>query len=85
MYDALHMDANVGVLELLDLLAAPMAMRKQRERVPRDLVQNRVVVPSGEGHRLYFRIRAGADARPAGDLPYAIAPLRRNGGWGRPR
>ena len=55
MYDALHMDPNVRVLEPQDLLTAPVAVRKEGEGVARELVQKRIVVASGDGHRLYGR------------------------------
>ena len=35
MDDALHMHANVGVLEVLDALTAAVTMRKEREGVAR--------------------------------------------------
>jgi len=51
MHHTLHVDADVGVLETLDPLAAPVAIREKREGVARDLLEDRVVVAAGEWHR----------------------------------
>jgi hypothetical protein len=50
MNDSLKVNPDVGVLEARDALAAAMAMRKERERVARDLIQDGVVVSAREGH-----------------------------------
>jgi hypothetical protein len=47
MDDPLHVDSQVSILELGDLGAAPETLRKEREGVARDLLQDRVVVPAG--------------------------------------
>ena len=47
MHHPLDMNPHVGILEPLDWLPAPMTVRKEREGVSRDLVENRVVVPAG--------------------------------------
>lgn len=51
MHDALNVHPNIRVLELLDALSAPVAMGKERERIARDLIENRIVVAAREGHR----------------------------------
>jgi hypothetical protein len=70
--DPLNMHADVGILEPLDLLPAQVAMREEREGVARDLFQNRVVVPSGQGHRLYGREPNGRGVARVGCDPYLI-------------
>jgi hypothetical protein len=50
MNDSLDVNPDVGVLEACDALAAAMAMRKERERVARDLIEDGVVVSAREGH-----------------------------------
>ena len=52
VHHALHVHANIGVLEPLDALAAPSAAGKQREGVARDLLQPGVVGPSRQGHAM---------------------------------
>lgn len=44
MDDTLRVDADVGLLEGADPLSAPMAERKQRKRVARELLEDRIVV-----------------------------------------
>ena len=61
MDDALHMHADVGVLEVFDTQAAAMAMRKERERVARDLVENRIVVSAGQRHQRSLTRRCAAE------------------------
>jgi hypothetical protein len=53
MHDALHVDADVRLLEALDLPPATVAVGKEREGVPCDLLENGVVVVAGERHRAY--------------------------------
>ena len=80
MHDTLHVHPYIGILEPDDLLAAPMAVRKQGEGIARELVQNRIVVASGDRHRLYGSTRL-ARSRASGPLtlPYPVAVLCRNG------
>ena len=47
---ALNVDAHVGVLEARDALAAAVAVRKERERITGDLLEDGVVVATREGH-----------------------------------
>jgi len=51
MHHALHVNPHVGILEPLDLLPATVTVREERERVARDLVEDRVVVAAGQWHR----------------------------------
>ena len=50
MHHALNVDTHVGILEALDALATAMTMRKERECVARNLVEQGIVVPAGQGH-----------------------------------
>ena len=50
MHHALDVDTHVGIFDTLDALAAAMAMRKERERVASNLVEQGIVVPAGQGH-----------------------------------
>ena len=50
MHHTLNVDAHVGILDALDALPAAMAMRKERERVAGNLVEQGIVVPAGQGH-----------------------------------
>jgi hypothetical protein len=52
MYHPLHVDPHVGVLESLDLLPAAMTVREERECIAGDLLEDRIVVVTGERHRL---------------------------------
>ncbi len=52
MHHSLHVDSHVGILEALDALTAAVTVRKERERIACDLLENRVVVVAGEWHRL---------------------------------
>ena len=51
MYHALDMYPDIRVLDALDALSAAMAMRKEREGVARDLIEDRIVMPARKGHR----------------------------------
>jgi hypothetical protein len=53
--DALHVDPDIRILEPRNLLPAPVTVRKQGKSVACELVQERIVVASGDGHRLYDR------------------------------
>ena len=46
MHHALDVDTHVGIFDTLDALAAAMAMRKERERVAGNLVEQGIVVPA---------------------------------------
>lgn len=50
MHHALDMHADVGVLESLDGQPAPVAMRKERVGVTRNLVEDWIVVAAGQWH-----------------------------------
>ena len=52
MHNSLDVDANIGVLEPADPLPAHVTMRKERERVTRNLFQDRIVVAAGKWHRV---------------------------------
>ena len=51
MYHALHVYPDVRIFNPLNALSAAMAMRKERERVACDLIEDRIVVPARKGHR----------------------------------
>lgn len=44
MHDALRVHADVGVLERRNPLSAPPTVRKQREGIARELLEDRIVV-----------------------------------------
>lgn len=50
MDDALHVHADVRVLESLDRLAAAMALREHREDVAGELLELRVVGAARQNH-----------------------------------
>jgi hypothetical protein len=52
MHDSLHVNSQVGLLEPLDYDTAPQAVWEKRECVPRELLEDRVVVPAGQWHRM---------------------------------
>lgn len=52
MHHSLHMDPHIRILEALDLSSAPVTIREEREGVARNLLEDRVVVMTGEGHRV---------------------------------
>ncbi len=60
MYHALHVYSDVRIFNPLNALSAAMAMRKERERVACDLIEDRIVVPARKGHS-GFRSRARAE------------------------
>ena len=53
MYDALHVDAYVRILEPLDRLSAAVTLREHREDVAGELFQLRVVAPARQHHESY--------------------------------
>ncbi len=55
MHHAQDEDAHVGVLELLDPDAAPVAPWEEREGVAGDLVEHRIAVTAEEGHKTVRR------------------------------
>ena len=50
MNDALDMHTDVGVLDALDEPSAAVAVRKEREGVARDLIEDRVAVTARKWH-----------------------------------
>jgi hypothetical protein len=52
MHHPLHVDPHVRILETLDPSSAPVTVREEREGVARNLLEDRVVVMTGEGHRV---------------------------------
>ena len=50
MNDALDVHTDVCVLDALDAPSAAVAMRKEREGVARDLIEDRVAVTARKGH-----------------------------------
>jgi len=52
VHDALHVDPHVRILEMLDLSSAPVTVREEREGVARNLLEDRIVVTTGQGHRV---------------------------------
>ncbi len=50
MHDPLHMQADVGLLERLDAPTAAMTLRKKREGVACDLLEDGIVDAARQGH-----------------------------------
>jgi len=61
VHDALHVYPDVGVLEAIHALPAPMALRKERKGIAGELVEAGVVRPAREWHREVRRGGAEGD------------------------